>query len=160
MYQKSLQRSNPPCLFCARYRLILYKNNIISLVTGEVTNVFVHYVRSFIVLVSLTVCKYRYYAFEIRATSGFASSSSGSLESMLTIGSRMPRSTVNDIVSKNITMVLENLLMNYENSQLPTHGKGKKRRCEVLFLLYNCNLISFQESLIRNSLKIFQIDQW
>ncbi|CAL1674829.1 unnamed protein product [Lasius platythorax] len=78
----------------------------------------------FIVLVSLTVCKYRYYAFEIRATSGFASSSSGSLESMLTIGSRMPRSTVNDIVSKNITMVLENLLMNYENSQLPTHGKG------------------------------------
>nr|XP_012215110.1 PREDICTED: gamma-aminobutyric acid receptor alpha-like isoform X2 [Linepithema humile] len=31
---------------------------------------------------------------------------------------------MNDIVSKNITMVLENLLMNYENSQLPTHGKG------------------------------------
>ncbi|KAL0106943.1 hypothetical protein PUN28_015454 [Cardiocondyla obscurior] len=36
----------------------------------------------------------------------------------------MPRATVNDVVSKNITMVLENLLMNYENSQLPTHGKG------------------------------------
>ncbi|XP_050444735.1 gamma-aminobutyric acid receptor alpha-like [Cataglyphis hispanica] len=78
----------------------------------------------FIVLVSLTVCKYRYYAFEIKATSGFTSSSSGSLESMLTIGSRAPRATVNDVVSKNITMVLENLLMNYENSQLPTHGKG------------------------------------
>ncbi|XP_076233553.1 gamma-aminobutyric acid receptor subunit alpha-1 isoform X2 [Calliopsis andreniformis] len=30
----------------------------------------------------------------------------------------------NDVVSKNITMVLENLLMNYENNQLPTHGKG------------------------------------
>ncbi|XP_076298956.1 gamma-aminobutyric acid receptor subunit alpha-6 isoform X2 [Lasioglossum baleicum] len=34
------------------------------------------------------------------------------------------RGTMNDIVSKNITMVLENLLMNYENNQLPTHGKG------------------------------------
>lgn len=27
-------------------------------------------------------------------------------------------------VSKNISMVLENLLMSYENSQLPTHGQG------------------------------------
>ncbi|XP_076390423.1 gamma-aminobutyric acid receptor subunit alpha-6 isoform X2 [Megachile rotundata] len=34
------------------------------------------------------------------------------------------RGAVNDVVSKNITMVLENLLMNYENNQLPTHGKG------------------------------------
>ncbi|XP_026675251.1 gamma-aminobutyric acid receptor alpha-like isoform X2 [Ceratina calcarata] len=34
------------------------------------------------------------------------------------------RGIVNDVVSKNITMVLENLLMNYENNQLPTHGKG------------------------------------
>ncbi|XP_058789517.1 gamma-aminobutyric acid receptor alpha-like isoform X1 [Phymastichus coffea] len=42
----------------------------------------------------------------------------------VTIG-RTPRGTVNDIVSRNITMVLENLLMNYENSQLPTHGKGR-----------------------------------
>ncbi|XP_031783665.1 gamma-aminobutyric acid receptor alpha-like isoform X1 [Nasonia vitripennis] len=41
----------------------------------------------------------------------------------LAIG-RVARGTVNDIVSRNITMVLENLLMNYENSQLPTHGKG------------------------------------
>nr|XP_032512144.1 uncharacterized protein LOC116766414 [Danaus plexippus plexippus] len=32
--------------------------------------------------------------------------------------------SINDAVSKNITMVLENLLKNYENSQLPTHGKG------------------------------------
>ncbi|XP_015121038.1 gamma-aminobutyric acid receptor alpha-like [Diachasma alloeum] len=37
---------------------------------------------------------------------------------------RSTRGTVNDVVSRNITMVLENLLMNYENSQLPTHGKG------------------------------------
>lgn len=34
------------------------------------------------------------------------------------------RSPVNDMVSKNITNLLENLLKNYENSQLPTHGKG------------------------------------
>lgn len=40
--------------------------------------------------------------------------------------------SINDAVSKNITLVLENLLKNYENSQLPTHGKGKavrKRTC-------------------------------
>ncbi|XP_043471462.1 gamma-aminobutyric acid receptor alpha-like isoform X2 [Leptopilina heterotoma] len=37
---------------------------------------------------------------------------------------RIARGFVNDIVSRNITMVLENLLMNYENSQLPTHGQG------------------------------------
>lgn len=35
--------------------------------------------------------------------------------------------SINDAVSKNITLVLENLLKNYENSQLPTHGKGKCR---------------------------------
>lgn len=33
--------------------------------------------------------------------------------------------SLNDIVSKNITSVLENLLKNYESSQLPTHGAGK-----------------------------------
>lgn len=33
--------------------------------------------------------------------------------------------SINDAVSKNITLVLENLLKNYENSQLPTHGKGE-----------------------------------
>ncbi|KAF7993296.1 hypothetical protein HCN44_006356 [Aphidius gifuensis] len=37
---------------------------------------------------------------------------------------RNSREVVNDVLSKNITMILENLLMNYENSQLPTHGKG------------------------------------
>lgn len=30
----------------------------------------------------------------------------------------------NDVVSKNITIILENLLKNYESSQLPSHGKG------------------------------------
>ncbi|KAJ8982647.1 hypothetical protein NQ317_019048 [Molorchus minor] len=38
-------------------------------------------------------------------------------------GTRITRSPLNDIVSKNITLVLENLLKNYESSQLPTHGK-------------------------------------
>ncbi|CAH1958828.1 unnamed protein product [Acanthoscelides obtectus] len=37
---------------------------------------------------------------------------------------RLTRSPVKDGVSKNITMVLENLLKNYESSQLPTHGKA------------------------------------
>ncbi|KAL0106942.1 hypothetical protein PUN28_015454 [Cardiocondyla obscurior] len=75
--------------------------------------------RSFVVLV-LTAYKCHYYAFETKAD--LATSPSGSTS---TAGSRrMPRATVNDVVSKNITMVLENLLMNYENSQLPTHGKG------------------------------------
>lgn len=36
------------------------------------------------------------------------------------------RSPSNDGVSKNITQVLENLLKNYESSQLPSHGKGNK----------------------------------
>lgn len=76
--------------------------------------------RSFVILVPLTMYKYHYYAFETKTTSGLPTSES------LTIGNKMPRATMNDIVSKNITMVLENLLMNYENNQLPTHGKGKK----------------------------------
>ncbi|EFN80573.1 Gamma-aminobutyric acid receptor subunit alpha-6 [Harpegnathos saltator] len=76
----------------------------------------------FVILVPLTMCKYRFHALEIRAATGFAPSET-SLGPTLAIG-RVPRATVNDIVSRNITMVLENLLMNYENSQLPTHGKG------------------------------------
>lgn len=39
--------------------------------------------------------------------------------------SQIKRSPLNNVVSRNITMVLENLLKNYESSQLPTHGKGK-----------------------------------
>lgn len=35
------------------------------------------------------------------------------------------RSAVDDKLSKNITMILENLLKSYENSQMPTHGQGE-----------------------------------
>ncbi|XP_033217149.1 gamma-aminobutyric acid receptor alpha-like [Belonocnema kinseyi] len=42
----------------------------------------------------------------------------------MSTSTRDVRGIMNDIVSRNITMVLENLLKNYENSQLPTHGKG------------------------------------
>lgn len=35
-----------------------------------------------------------------------------------------PPTAGNDAVSRNITIVLENLLKDYESSQLPTHGKG------------------------------------
>jgi hypothetical protein len=35
-----------------------------------------------------------------------------------------PLTAGNDAVSRNITLVLENLLKDYESSQLPTHGKG------------------------------------
>ncbi|XP_069679067.1 gamma-aminobutyric acid receptor subunit alpha-6-like isoform X2 [Periplaneta americana] len=38
----------------------------------------------------------------------------------------------NDIVSRNITMVLENLLKNYESSQLPTHGHPTIVRTNML----------------------------
>ncbi|KAK9870324.1 hypothetical protein WA026_006410 [Henosepilachna vigintioctopunctata] len=31
----------------------------------------------------------------------------------------------NDAVSKNISLILENLLKNYESSQLPSHGLGE-----------------------------------
>uniref|UniRef100_A0A182IXG1 Uncharacterized protein n=2 Tax=Anopheles atroparvus TaxID=41427 RepID=A0A182IXG1_ANOAO len=34
------------------------------------------------------------------------------------------RSAVDDMLSKNITIILENLLKRYENSQIPTHGQG------------------------------------
>lgn len=35
-------------------------------------------------------------------------------------------------VSRNISMVLENLLKSYENSQLPTHGQGLLSRLKVI----------------------------
>ena len=37
--------------------------------------------------------------------------------------------SANAAVSKNISQVLENLLKNYESSQLPTHGKGIMANC-------------------------------
>lgn len=39
------------------------------------------------------------------------------------------RTAIDDIVSKNISLVLENLLKSYENSQLPTHNEGKLFVC-------------------------------
>lgn len=35
------------------------------------------------------------------------------------------RTAMDDHVSKNISMLLEDLLKSYENSQIPTHGQGK-----------------------------------
>lgn len=93
---------------------------------------------SLLLLVPLAMCKYHYRASEIRTASDFALSSK-SLESTLTLG-RAPRATVNDVVSKNITMVLENLLMNYENSQLPTHGKGNNFARSQLTERYSLNV--------------------
>lgn len=66
----------------------------------------------------------------------------------LAIG-RTSRGTINDIVSRNITMVLENLLMNYENSQLPTHGKGELLlwiECVIWYsksYKYSCSNLTF-----------------
>ncbi|XP_024945827.1 gamma-aminobutyric acid receptor alpha-like isoform X2 [Cephus cinctus] len=55
---------------------------------------------------------------------------------------RNRRATVNDVVSKNITMVLENLLMNYENSQLPTHVKGTPTVVKTNILIRSMGPIS------------------
>lgn len=69
------------------------------------------------------MCKNRNYALDVSSVASKTSS-----KVMLT------RGIVNDIVSRNITMVLENLLMNYENNQLPTHGKGKEN--SYIFILF------------------------
>lgn len=70
------------------------------------------------------MCKNWNYALDVSSAASKTSS-----KVMLT------RGTVNDIVSRNITMVLENLLMNYENNQLPTHGKGKETN-NYIFILF------------------------
>ena len=80
--------------------------------------------RRFIFLVLLLTCKNRNYAFDVSPLSPKASSKT-----------TLTRGTVNDIVSRNITMVLDNLLMNYENNQLPTHGKGKETICMFIYKL-------------------------
>lgn len=36
------------------------------------------------------------------------------------------RTAVDDVVSKNISIILNNLLKSYENSQLPNHNEGLK----------------------------------
>lgn len=37
---------------------------------------------------------------------------------------KQKRAPVHDMLSKNISFLLENLLKRYENSHLPTHGQG------------------------------------
>lgn len=44
------------------------------------------------------------------------------------------RAQSGDWLSKNISMVLEQLLMHYENSYLPTHGQGEMTFCLSVFL--------------------------
>ncbi|XP_014286667.1 gamma-aminobutyric acid receptor subunit alpha-6 [Halyomorpha halys] len=48
----------------------------------------------------------------------------------------------NDVVSKNITMVLENLLKNYESSQTPTHGKGEPTIIKTNILIRSMGPVS------------------
>ncbi|XP_061706147.1 gamma-aminobutyric acid receptor alpha-like isoform X2 [Cydia pomonella] len=50
--------------------------------------------------------------------------------------------SINDAVSRNITLVLENLLKNYENSQLPTHGKGYPTVVQTNILIRSMGPIS------------------
>lgn len=45
-------------------------------------------------------------------------------DNVTTTDKRSKRFPLNDVLSKNITLLLENLLKNYESSQLPTHGQG------------------------------------
>jgi hypothetical protein len=51
------------------------------------------------------------------------------------VRSRRTRTAIDDVVSKNISMVLENLLKSYENSQLPTHGQGDMEDTLPAFVL-------------------------
>ncbi|XP_036149128.1 gamma-aminobutyric acid receptor alpha-like isoform X3 [Monomorium pharaonis] len=113
----------------------------VEFIASGVMDTLLCYVRSLVILVPLTVYKYHYYAFETKATSSIATPSK-SLNSMLTFDSRMPRATLNDTVSKNITLVLENLLMNYENSQLPTHGKGVPTVVKINILIKSMGPVS------------------
>ncbi|XP_017769896.1 PREDICTED: gamma-aminobutyric acid receptor alpha-like isoform X2 [Nicrophorus vespilloides] len=56
--------------------------------------------------------------------------------------SRKRRSPLNDHVSRNITMVLENLLKNYESSQLPTHGQDKPTVVQTNILIRSMGPVS------------------
>lgn len=55
-------------------------------------------------------------------------------------------------VSRNISMVLENLLMSYENSQLPTHGEGL---CVKIYLLNNIKFMDFLSFFFRVAFDLF-----
>ncbi|XP_015514821.1 gamma-aminobutyric acid receptor subunit alpha-1 isoform X1 [Neodiprion lecontei] len=64
------------------------------------------------------------------------------VKTVLPVAVKEGRSAVNDMVSKNITMVLENLLKNYENNQLPTHGKGMPTVVKTNILIRSMGPIS------------------
>ncbi|XP_049286866.1 gamma-aminobutyric acid receptor subunit alpha-6 [Anopheles funestus] len=52
------------------------------------------------------------------------------------------RSAVDDMLSKNITIILENLLKRYENSQMPTHGQGVPTLVETNILIRSMGPVS------------------
>ncbi|EFA02907.2 cys-loop ligand-gated ion channel subunit [Tribolium castaneum] len=52
------------------------------------------------------------------------------------------RRSLSDVVSRNITMVLENLLKNYESSQLPTHGKDQPTIVQTNILIRSMGPVS------------------
>ncbi|GJQ65266.1 hypothetical protein Trydic_g7391 [Trypoxylus dichotomus] len=52
------------------------------------------------------------------------------------------RFPLNDVVSKNITLLLENLLKNYESSQLPTHGQEKPTVVQTNILIRSMGPVS------------------
>ncbi|XP_066145438.1 gamma-aminobutyric acid receptor subunit alpha-6 isoform X2 [Euwallacea fornicatus] len=63
----------------------------------------------------------------------------GSNESLI----RQMRNTgPNDVVSKNITIILEDLLKNYESSQLPSHGKGHPTVVQTNILIRSMGPVS------------------
>lgn len=61
--------------------------------------------------------------------------------------SSIQKRSSNDWLSKNISMVLEQLLMHYENSYLPTHGQGN---CRYWIESLNCSFQWITESIVRS----------
>ncbi|XP_022905767.2 gamma-aminobutyric acid receptor subunit alpha-2 [Onthophagus taurus] len=59
-----------------------------------------------------------------------------------TLNGKTKRFPLNDVVSKNITLVLENLLKNYESSQLPTHGQDKPTIIQTNILIRSMGPVS------------------
>ncbi|XP_060531516.1 gamma-aminobutyric acid receptor alpha-like [Cylas formicarius] len=56
--------------------------------------------------------------------------------------SKKLRHAGNDVVSKNITIILENLLKNYESSQLPSHGKDQPTIVQTNILIRSMGPVS------------------
>ncbi|CAH1370142.1 gamma-aminobutyric acid receptor subunit alpha-6 isoform X1 [Tenebrio molitor] len=66
---------------------------------------------------------------------GFAVNATGQHQKLMT-------RSLNDVVSRNITMVLENLLKNYESSQLPTHGREQPTVIQTNILIRSMGPVS------------------